>query len=255
MDQTNSWTRPGSAVTLRYPENGTWGSLVSTVNLVNNWLHSGCKLVRKNSHYLEKWKGIWVDGERRGVLMCNHFGDEIEAGDEIEGGPTMADVSLVREQTALLMADFHADSMGVNPVVKERQTFERAGEVLLAARNGGLFVAYVVVNFRPNYPEVPDRNLSFRERKSSGLAPAADPAILIQPSVMPHLGEPIKLKHWVNDFFGRGHSILLSVIASEAKQSLFTLLRLPRSCGPRNDNRNTLLLWHRPGYDPTCPRY
>ncbi len=96
----------------------------------------------------------------------------------------MADVSLVRERTALVMADFHTDSMGVNPVVKERQTFERAGEVLQAARNCGLFVAYEVVNFRPDYPEVSDRNLSFWERKSSGLAPA-DPASLNHPSVLP----------------------------------------------------------------------
>ena len=200
LDQTNSWTRPGSAVTLRQPEIGAWGSLVPPVKLVNIWLHSGCKLVPKNSHYLEKWKGLWVDGDRRGVVMAYHSGDEIEAGEDVEGRPTMADVSLVREQTALLMADFYADSMGVNPVVKERQTLERAGEVLPAARNSGLFVDYVVVNFRPDYPGVSDRTLSFRERKSSGLAPAADPASLIHPSVTPHEGEPIILKHRVNAF-------------------------------------------------------
>lgn len=121
----------------------------------------------------------------------------------------MADVSLVRERTALVMADFHTDSMGVNPVVKERQTFERAGEVLQAARNSGLFVAYVVVNFRPDYPEVSDRNLSFRERKSAGLAPADDPASLIHPSVAPQEGEPIVVKHRVNAFYGTDLEMIL----------------------------------------------
>ena len=47
----------------------------------------------------------------------------------------MADVSLVRENTALVMVDFHTDSIGVNPVVRE--TFERAGEALQAVRNCG----------------------------------------------------------------------------------------------------------------------
>ena len=73
----------------------------------------------------------------------------------------------------------------------ERQTFERASEVLRAAPSSGLFVACVVVNFRPDYPEVSDRNLSFRERKNSGSAPAADPASLIHLPVAPHEREPI----------------------------------------------------------------
>ena len=38
----------------------------------------------------------------------------------------MAELTLDRNKTVLLMADFHADSMGVNPVVQERHTFERA---------------------------------------------------------------------------------------------------------------------------------
>ena len=58
----------------------------------------------------------------------------------------MADVSLMRENTALVIVDFHTDSMGVSPVVKERQTFEKAREVLQAVRKCGLLVGHVVVN-------------------------------------------------------------------------------------------------------------
>ena len=36
-----------------------------------------------------------------------------------------------------------------------------------------------------------------------------------------------------------GFSVLPSVIASEAKQSLLTFMRLLRAGGPRNDNRKT----------------
>jgi hypothetical protein len=56
----------------------------------------------------------------------------------------MAEVNLDKTRTALLMADFHADSMGVNPIVQERRTFDRAKEVLDAARNAGVLVAYIV---------------------------------------------------------------------------------------------------------------
>ena len=73
----------------------------------------------------------------------------------------MADGSLVNEKIGLIMADFHTGGMGVNPLVRETQTFEGAAEVLQDARNSGIFVAYVVVNFRVDYPEISDRNLSF----------------------------------------------------------------------------------------------
>ena len=41
----------------------------------------------------------------------------------------MAEITLDRSKTALLMADFSAGNMAQNPIVTERQTFERASEV------------------------------------------------------------------------------------------------------------------------------
>ena len=121
----------------------------------------------------------------------------------------MAEVNLDKTRTALLMADFHADSMGVNPVVQERHTFDRAKEVLDAARNAGVLVAYIVVNFRQGYPEISDNNKTFSVRKTSGQTPAADPVSLIQPSVLPQEGEPVIVKHRVNAFFGTDLEMLL----------------------------------------------
>ena len=121
----------------------------------------------------------------------------------------MAEVTLDKSKTALLMADFHTDSMGMNPIVQERHTLERAREVLDAAREAGVLVAYIVVNFRPGYPEISDRNKTFSQRKTSGSLPAPDPAGLIHPSVTPRPEEPIVVKHRVNAFFGTDLEMIL----------------------------------------------
>ena len=60
----------------------------------------------------------------------------------------MADIELDVNRTALLMADFHTEGMTENPMVQERHTLDRAREVLNIARRAGVFVAYIVVNFR-----------------------------------------------------------------------------------------------------------
>ena len=94
-------------------------------------------------------------------------------------------------------------------MVRERQTFERAQEVLDAARNAGVFVAYIVVNFRPGFPEISDRNQTFSQRKASGQVPPADPVSLIHPSVLPREGEPVIVKHRVNAFHGTDLAMIL----------------------------------------------
>ena len=50
----------------------------------------------------------------------------------------MAEITLDKSTTALLMADFSAGNMAQNPIVHEWQTCERAGAVLAAARHAGL---------------------------------------------------------------------------------------------------------------------
>ena len=121
----------------------------------------------------------------------------------------MVEIELNTDRTALLMADFHTDSMGENPVVQERRTIDRAREVLHAARNAGVFVAYIVVNFRPDYPEISEMNQTFSARKAAGMAPAADPRALILATVSPRQGEPIVVKHRVGAFFGTDLDMIL----------------------------------------------
>ena len=121
----------------------------------------------------------------------------------------MADIELDKSRTALLMADFHSDSMGQNPIVQERRTFDRAREVLTRARRAGVLVIYIVVNFRPGYPEISDMNQTFSTRKAAGVPPAADPKTLIHATVMPEQGDPIIVKHRVNAFFGTDLDMML----------------------------------------------
>ena len=70
----------------------------------------------------------------------------------------MADINLDKGKTMLLMADFSTSGIGQNPIAKERQTLERARDVLDAARKAGVFVGYCISHFRPGFPEVSDRN-------------------------------------------------------------------------------------------------
>jgi nicotinamidase-related amidase len=112
-------------------------------------------------------------------------------------------------QTALLMADFHLEGMGDNPIVQERGTVQTARTVLEAARQAGVLVVYIVVNFRPDYPEISDHNLIFSERKRSGRVPPTDPVSLIIPEVEPLPHEPVVVKHRVNAFFGTDLELIL----------------------------------------------
>ena len=121
----------------------------------------------------------------------------------------MAEIKLDKSKTALLMADFSAGNMAQNPIVRERHTFERAGEVLEAARNGGLFVTYCISHFRPGYPEIPAQNNPRSAMRASGEVLPADPAMLIHPSVKPREGEPIIAKHRTSAFSGSSFETIL----------------------------------------------
>jgi nicotinamidase-related amidase len=120
-----------------------------------------------------------------------------------------APLTLSTGQTALLMADFHLEGMGDNPMAQERGTVHTARAVLEAARQAGMLVIYIVVNFRPGYPEISERNLIFSARKTSGRVPPTDPVSLIIPEVQPLPHEPVVVKHRVNAFFGTDLELIL----------------------------------------------
>src|SRR5437762_14244822 len=104
----------------------------------------------------------------------------------------MAEITLDKSTTALLMADFSAGNMAQNPLVHERQTFERAGEVLAAARQAGVFVTHCISHFRPGFPEVPPQHNPRSPMRAPGAVPPADPVVLILPSGAPGEAEPVR---------------------------------------------------------------
>jgi len=121
----------------------------------------------------------------------------------------MAVITLDKSTTALLMADFSAGNMAQNPIVHERQTFERAGEVLAAARHAGIFVTYCISHFRPGYPEIPAQHNPRSPMRAAGAVLPADPAMLIHPAVKPREGEPVIAKHRTNAFSGSAFDTIL----------------------------------------------
>jgi len=121
----------------------------------------------------------------------------------------MADINLDKSKTMLLMADFSNSGIGQNPIAKERQTLERAREVLDAARKAGIYVGYCISHFRPGFPEVSDRNKTRAARRDSGEVLPADPAALIHPAVQPEAGEPVIAKHRTSAFSGSAFEMIL----------------------------------------------
>jgi nicotinamidase-related amidase len=76
---------------------------------------------------------------------------------------------------------------------------ERCAGVIAAARAAKLPIIYVVVGFRPGYPELDTRNATFAAVAKSGRFLAA-PGSDIAPAVRPHDGDVIVVKHRVSAF-------------------------------------------------------
>ncbi|HEX9871855.1 MAG TPA: isochorismatase family protein, partial [Candidatus Tectomicrobia bacterium] len=118
-------------------------------------------------------------------------------------------LTLDRQHTALLIADFYAAMMSTIPHAVERQVVEHTQRLQQAARDVGLFVCYCATVFRPGYVEISERNKTFRERKHSGQPPIADPVQLIHSAVQPAAGEVVVGKHRVNALYGTALDLIL----------------------------------------------
>ncbi len=122
----------------------------------------------------------------------------------------MADFSIDRSTTALLIADFYADAMGTLAHAVERGVVQKTVELQAAAREAGMMVCYCATVFRPGYPEISERNKTFGARKASGQPAVFDPVAVIHPDVRPRDGEVVVGKHRVNALFGTGLDVALT---------------------------------------------
>ena len=114
----------------------------------------------------------------------------------------MADITLDKSTTALLIADFYGDMMTTLPHAVDRGVVEKTQAVQTAARDAGLLVCYSATVFRPGYVEISDRNKTFSQRKASGQPAVGDPMAVIHEAVRPIEGEVVVGKHRVNALYG-----------------------------------------------------
>lgn len=121
----------------------------------------------------------------------------------------MPELTLDRQKTALLIADFYADMMGTLAHARDRKVVEKTQALQRAAREAGILVCYSATVFRPGYIEISDRNKTFSQRKRSGQPAVSDPVRLIHASVKPIEGEVVVGKHRVNALYGTDLDMVL----------------------------------------------
>jgi nicotinamidase-related amidase len=85
----------------------------------------------------------------------------------------------------------------------------RLSKAIGAARSAGLAVIYVVVGFRPGYPEISPRNKTFGELARSGRMAAGDQATEVHPDVAPQPGDVVVTKRRVSAFAGSDLALVL----------------------------------------------
>ena len=111
----------------------------------------------------------------------------------------MAELNLDKNHTAVLIMDYQNDIVsGVTDAYP--QLLDNAAAVLRGARQSGIPVIYVVVRFRPGYPEVSARNKIFSGLKAAGRLAEGSPGADIHASVAPRPGEVVVTKRRVGAF-------------------------------------------------------
>jgi nicotinamidase-related amidase len=127
----------------------------------------------------------------------------------------MPTLTLDRQHTALLIADFYAAFMSTLPHAVDRQVVERTQRLQHVAREAGIFLCYCATVFRPGYVEISERNKTFSARKHSGQPPISDPLEIIHPAVRPATDEVVVGKHRVNALHGTALDLILRANARD----------------------------------------
>jgi len=118
-------------------------------------------------------------------------------------------ITVEPNRTALLVMDLQADIL---PRLGDKATplLEQAARVIEAARKAHLAIIYVVVGFRPGYPEVSASNASFSAVTQSGrFIVTSPPGGDIAPAVRVEPGDVVVVKHRVSAFAGTDLDMIL----------------------------------------------
>jgi nicotinamidase-related amidase len=117
-------------------------------------------------------------------------------------------LSLDRNATAVLAMDFQNTIVDNSPDGREA-LLEREGALLAAARAAGARVIYIVVGFRPGFPEVSPRNQIFGRMPQSGRFKPGDTGSEIHAALAPAEGDVVVTKHRVGGFPGTDLDMIL----------------------------------------------
>ena len=109
--------------------------------------------------------------------------------------------------SALLIMDVQRGI--VDRIGNDEGFLTRLGAAAAAARGAGIQVVYVVVGFRPGYPEVSERNKSFGAIAGTGRFAEGDPGSAIHPAVAPAPGDVVVIKRRVSAFAGSDLEVVL----------------------------------------------
>jgi nicotinamidase-related amidase len=117
------------------------------------------------------------------------------------------------ETTALLVMDFQT-AIVEGPAVHgnaddAKALLARTANLIDAARKAGTKVIYVVVGFRPGYPEASARNKSFSAIRGTGRFIEGSRGTEVHPAVAPKPGDVVVTKHRVSAFFGTDLDMVL----------------------------------------------
>ncbi len=116
-------------------------------------------------------------------------------------------VSIERSRTALLIMDYQ--SAVVSGFASDQEALlKRAAQALEAARRNGLKIIYVVVHFRPGYPEVSPRNANFNAVRQSGRF-HGEAGTEVHPDLAPQPDDIVVTKRRVGAFLGTDLDMIL----------------------------------------------
>jgi nicotinamidase-related amidase len=114
----------------------------------------------------------------------------------------MPDLELDLTKTAVLSMDFQKGIIAYNVMAQERNVIEKAETVLRGARQAGLPIIHVVLQFREGHPEISSRNRMFSVIKQMGLFVTGQEEGRIEESLAPVKGDIIISRPRVNAFYG-----------------------------------------------------
>jgi nicotinamidase-related amidase len=110
--------------------------------------------------------------------------------------------------TALLVMDVQNDIVG-NHAPDAGPLVARLEHLIAAARRRGIVVIFVVVGFRPGYPEANARNPAFAAIKQGRRLLIGTPGFAIHSSLTPRDDEVTVVKHRVSAFTGTDLEVVL----------------------------------------------